>query len=169
MLIILEGADGSGKTTLANKLNDLYPVMRIDRDNERVYKLFHLLQLGIDFEHLDFVIDRSFITDIVYRSVFNDEEVNGNKSISLSEMAEVLNKSVIIYCKTNTSYADSQKRGEDNITNAKTHKKICDCYDKVMTFIKTRSDAKVITYDWRKMSFEKLVEELKDVGGTYGI
>lgn len=168
MIIILEGADGSGKTTLANQLNYFYPVIRIDRHNQHLSKLYYLLKAG-DSNNIDFVIDRSFITDIVYRSVFKDEEDYGNKTITLREMAEILENAIVIYCKTNTSYADAKKRGEDNIVDAKTHKKICDCYDRIITFIKTRSNTKVITYDWRKMCFEKLVDELDNIGGTNGI
>lgn len=66
------------------------------------------------------LVDRSCLTELVYRSVLKD------KSLNMS-IAEILNSidtenTVIVYCENDTSFEDSLTRGEDYITDSDVHK-----------------------------------------------
>lgn len=157
MLILVEGADGSGKTTLVNQLNEYFPTLRINRNHDNVPDFYDNL---IDMQE-DVVLDRSFITDVVYRLALDDGiETDG---INMFYMDFILRNSIVIYCKTVTQFDDAKSRGEDNITDLKIAQKISRYYDAVMKFINTRTSTHVIKYDWHFDTVEELVSTIKDV------
>ena len=157
MLILVEGADGSGKTTLVNQLVEYFPTLRINMGNDHIPDFYdNLTCMGEDI-----VLDRSFITDVVYRLALDDgKETDG---INMFYMEHILRNSVVIYCKTATQFDDAKARGEDNITDLKTAQKISRYYDAVMKFINTRTSTHVIKYDWHFDTVEELVSTIKDV------
>lgn len=157
MLILVEGADGSGKTTLVNQLNEYFPTLRINMGNDHIPDFYdNLTCMGEDI-----VLDRSFITDVVYRLALDDgKETDG---IDIFYIEHILLNSVVVYCKTATQYDDAKARGEDNITDLKTAQKISRYYDAVMKFINTRTSTHVIKYDWHFDTVEELVSTIKDV------
>ena len=84
MIIILEGIDGSGKTTLAKKISSELDCPIYGFCNELKYtKFLHAWKTGItDFMLLDFlkemkldrlIIDRCLLTNFVYRKEFDEE------------------------------------------------------------------------------------------------
>ena len=157
MLILVEGADGSGKTTLVNQLGEYFPTMRINRGNNHLKELYDNLTCMNE----DIVLDRSFITDVVYRLALEDgKETDG---VNMFYMEHILRNSVVIYCKTATQFDDAMHRGEDNITNLLTSKIISRHYDAVMKFINTRTSTHVIKYDWHLDTPEDLVSTIKDI------
>ena len=157
MLILVEGADGSGKTTLVNQLNEYFPTLRINRDHDHIPDFYDNL---IDMQE-DVVLDRSFITDVVYRLALEDgKETDG---LSLSQISDILKYSIVIYCKTKTQYDDAMNRGEDNVTDLATSVKISKYYDAVMSFINTRTITPVITYDWHKDTVQEIVDSIKQI------
>lgn len=156
MLILVEGADGSGKTTLVNELNKHWPALRINKGCDRLADFYYNLTSMQE----DIVLDRSFITDIVYRLALDDSETDG---LSLPQINEILNYSIVIYCKTKTQYDDAMNRGEDNVTDLATSVKISKYYDAVMSFINTRTITPVITYDWHKDAVQEIVDSIKQI------
>ena len=57
MLILVEGADGSGKTTLVNQLNEYFPTLRINMENDHIPDFYdNLTCMGEDI-----VLDLSLI------------------------------------------------------------------------------------------------------------
>lgn len=157
MLILVEGADGSGKTTLVSQLSNDFPTLRINRNHGNIKEFYNNLICMKE----DVVLDRSFITDVVYRLALDDGIEPDD--IDMFYMDCILLYSIVIYCKTPTQYDDAMHRGEDNITDLKTAQKISRYYDAVMKFINTRTSTHVIKYDWHLDRPETLVSTIKDV------
>ena len=143
MLVILEGGDGSGKTTLSKTLFECGAkngnILKNDNKSYDKYLSYHAEKDVV-------VCDRSFITDVVYR--INDN--NERDTLDLYEISDILTMRpvVIVHCETNTSFEDGMKRGEDNITDKLLADKIKDTYRMVMKMISKFTDAFVIKYDW---------------------
>lgn len=157
MLILVEGADGSGKTTLVNQLSADFPTLRINRSCDHVKEFYDNLTCMKE----NIVLDRSFITDVVYRLALDDcIEPDG---MNMFYMDCILRDSIVIYCKTVTQFDDAKARGEDNITDLKTAQTISRYYDAVMKFINTRTSTHVIKYDWHLDTPEDLVSTIKDI------
>ena len=157
MLILVEGADGSGKTTLVNQLSEYFPVMRINRSNDHIKEFYDNLTCMNE----DIVLDRCFITDLVYRLALDDGI--GTDGINMFYMDCILHDSIVIYCKTVTQFDDAKARGVNNITDLKTAQTISKYYDAVMKFINTRTSTHVIKYDWHFDTPEDLVSTIKDI------
>ena len=157
MLILVEGADGSGKTTLVNQLGEYFPTMRINRGNNHLKELYDNLTCMNE----DIVLDRCFITDVVYRLALDDGI--GTDGINMFYMDCILRDSIVIYCKTVTQFDDAKSRGEDNITDLKTAQKISRYYDAVMKFINTTTSTHTIKYDWHLDTVEDLVSTIQDI------
>ena len=157
MLILVEGADGSGKTTLVNQLSEYFPIMRINRSNDHIKEFYDNLTCMNE----DIVLDRCFITDLVYRLALDDGI--GTDGINMFYMDCILRDSIVIYCKTVTQFDDAKARGENNITDLKTSQTISKYYDAVMKFINTRTSTHVIKYDWHFDTPEDLVSTIKDI------
>ena len=122
MLVIFEGADGSGKSCLIKKMLELNPsYVQVDlpsrtsptvvQDWERIKELSKTQTI---------LMDRSCLTELVYRSVLKDRSLN----MSISEILDSIDtpNTVIVYCENNTSFEDSMARGEDYITDSDVHK-----------------------------------------------
>lgn len=164
MLIILEGADGSGKTTLLKKFLDDGIICKRCLRHEDVdwNKLCYLAK------DTDIVIDRSFITDLVYRLV-----QGGNpESIALKTMIPIIDKSIIVLCETSNMFEESMKRGEDNIIDKDTAQKIKDMYDTIVKkMICMYCNPKgVCTYNFRdENAYHNLKVDIKTLKGGIDI
>ena len=154
MIIFVEGADGSGKSTLVKQLSDAgYKTYRIQSDKNEIWEW-----LRITGEKRGTIIfDRvSFISDLVYRLCDKKERYG----MSLPEISAVMSCSdiAIIYCKTDTSFDDAIERGEDLITTKEHHDKICNIYDIIIDMFKIFSDVKVMEYNWTKQCLQDVIK-----------
>ena len=146
MLIILEGGDGSGKTTLCKQLVEAGAIAnKIEYGCEDYFSKYNDLVMD---EHYN-IVDRSFITDLVYR-------LNDNKERDVADlvgMALILDGTqpypIIIHCETETSFEDGMKRGEDNITNKEDAECIKVIYNLICKMIKKFTPTKVFKYNWK--------------------
>lgn len=156
MLIIIEGADGTGKTTLVEKLrSEGYVSVCIPKNTFCIYSVYK--QLIYNSTATNFVIDRSFITDIVYRLV-----LDGQPSFNLYEISCLLSENMkIIYCTNDNSFNYAKERGENLICKRETHDKICKVYEYVMKFISIFADKKILKYDFEKTNFEDVLRFIK--------
>ena len=156
MLIIIEGADGTGKTTLVEKLkSEGYVSVCIPKNTFCIYNVYK--QLIYNSTATNFVIDRSFITDIVYRLV-----LDGQPSFNLNEIVCLLSGDMkIIYCTNDNSFNYAKERGENLICKRETHDKICKVYEYVMKFISIFADKKILKYDFEKTNFEDVLRFIK--------
>ncbi len=158
MLIILEGADGSGKTILLKQLLEKGYVCKKflrNEDNVRVTQLYNECIRKNEIT----VVDRSFISDIVYRC--NDDKPA--KDFGADSAIYILNSACkIIYCKTGTQYIDSIRRGEDNVTLKENAEQISKTYDLFMTFFRKYTKVKIFEYDWHYQDVDDVVNFIQE-------
>lgn len=157
MLIILEGADGSGKTTLMKQLLEKGYMCKKLLRNEGSGKVMQVYNEGTRKDRL-LVIDRSFISDMVYRC--NDNKPR--EDVDAGDAIYILNNSKIVYCKTYSQYEDSMARGEDNITSKEDARQIAKTYDLFMTFFRKYTDVKIFEYDWHCQDADDVVNFIQE-------
>lgn len=144
MLVIVEGADGSGKTTLVKQLVQNGCVQFSIPGCERSHTLY--CAMSIMSRNLDtvFVTDRSFITDMVYRIV----DGKNRTDLSLEDALHILKNSLIVFCDNSSAFEDAVKRGEDNIVDKKKHAKIRETYRTIIKLFNKFHDVPYFEYDW---------------------
>lgn len=164
MLVILEGADGSGKTTLMQQLLERGFTCKKTLRGENYERLMTLYNETMSDNSL-IIIDRSFISDIVYRC--NDDLPR--EGLDANEAIQILNGDCkIVYCKTDSQYDDSIRRGEDNITSYSKSEQISKTYDLFMTFFEKYTNAKVFEYNWHNQIVDDVIKFILE-GCTYAI
>lgn len=81
-LIILEGVSRTGKTSIAERLKDKFPIKSISLQNKKpdyindyadFYHGMHLISncFYSEFKNETFILDRSFMSELVYSRAFN--------------------------------------------------------------------------------------------------
>ena len=138
MIIIIEGPDGAGKTTLAEKISKQtkYPIRhRTKPANEEEKKLMMAQYLQDIKAGKNFIFDRCWYSEMAYGPVMRDNSVITYPQ--MYELEEALAKvgAIIIYCtgpKTSL-WTRAIKRGEDYITSREDFNAICDNYETIMT------------------------------------
>ena len=148
MLILVEGADGSGKTTLVESLRKrgfkvVKPVERCLSDQE--IRWTYLCLNSVHGGMTNHIVDRGFISELVYRT-FDGRP----PTISLTSICVLLKQCKIIYCKTESQYEDSIQRGEDNITRKEDAEQISKLYDLFITLFEQFEKVPVFRYNWRR-------------------
>lgn len=152
MLILLEGVDGAGKTTLCNQLREkgIPVVTAVDRLSKFPYYEW----LKLVYENEVSVVDRSFITELVYRIV--DGKNVG--TMKLDDMCKILSFCKIVLCETDSAFEDSMLRGEDNITSEKISKQIQLTYQIITTMLSKFASVKTFTYDWKHQTVDDVLK-----------
>lgn len=152
MLIYVEGVDGSGKTTLCKQLEELgFRTVRIERSDE--WRDTDWYTLDADRSCAYIICDRSFISDLVYRTCDGD-------ALQITDpvsYAHLLKGNRVIYCKTPTSYKDAMERGEDNITTPEKANKIKRTYETLLDMFKLFG-VEVLEYNWKKDNLAKVTK-----------
>ena len=137
MILIIEGPDGAGKTTLVNQLakETGYPVVHtgVPKPGEDVVAQYVLVMK----EHgkTGLILDRSWLSDIVYRSAMNDNIIPLTSSVlySLDCVAQSNGGGMIIYCtaKPRVLWARAKARGETYIKTYEQLENIHSLYEKL--------------------------------------
>ena len=154
MLILVEGADGSGKSYLVNQLYEKgFAIQKVQWQ-----QAFDFRKAGNHcwYGDINLVEDRSPITDIVYR-LFDGNKPDRVENID--DIFEWINQYgvKIIYCKTNSAYVDSMRRGEENISKFEDHCEISKIYDVVMGLIKREFPKAIFDYDHSKQNINDVL------------
>ena len=157
MLVLVEGVDGTGKTTLVRELFERgFCCKRVFRnDNFEAAKFYN-------YAYHDglVILDRSFISDLVYRMV--DELPMEDQD--LASIGNILSGNVlIIHCVNPRHYDEAMARGEDNITDRGLAERINDLYFTFMTMFSKFTNARIVQYDYHTTSVDNIVNEIKEV------
>lgn len=125
MIYIVEGPDGSGKTTLVKKIQESNRNVRVmhfgapttDEEALNYYKVYAKAIASKD-ENEVLVFDRSWYSDMVYGPVMrNREEMSQEHADMLSAMVVASGGGIIIYCTApiKTLWSRCMHRGETYI------------------------------------------------------
>ena len=156
MIIMVEGNEGTGKTTLINEISKSFPSIIVKYPKE-VKNVFPFLQQLAQLSH-NIILDRSMITDLAYRMW--DHKPG---QMTLEEIGKVLEwKNLkIIYCENDRAFENSIERGEDFITTKELHAQIDSNFRKVFALIEAFSNAKVLHYDYDYNDVDEVIDFLK--------
>ena len=156
MIIIIEGPDGSGKTTLAEKLSKQtnYPIIHTihksqpKTDEEKKLMMGEYLQTIRSGKNM--IFDRCWYSEMAYGPV-----MRGTSAISYPDMYELeeqLTKcgAIIIYATGHKAalWQRCQKRGEDYITSRDDFNAIYENFDRLM---KIPHHIPVVRYEYKDL------------------
>ena len=166
-LFIVEGADGTGKTTLFNNLvkQGVQPLPAIPRYNDHNDDILQMYVNLVKTTKYDYIMDRSIFSDIVYRYV-----LGGTVTFSrLERLLRMLSScdTTIIHCVNENYFVKSTERGEDFVTDEVTAKKIFETYELLMFIIKNYSTIAVERYDYNDDISKTNLKNI--LGGNYGV
>lgn len=155
MITYIEGVDGTGKSTLVQKLVDKYGAIKIELPGRSYDEWGQWCDTNCSFRKWPkaFIADRSLISELVYR-------MEDKKSTFLTK--ELLQKFLIgtqfIYCKSESSMTDALTRGDDNIKNYEQHMNRTNIYEGVFHILKNVYKIPVITYNWRNKRMNEVIK-----------
>lgn len=162
-LILVEGPDGSGKSTVIKNLiekNEAFELSSPSRKSDRIYKDYQKLISMSEVVLQPILIDRSILTEIVYRHIDKSESSKFNLIELLQEFEKRNVK--IIYCTNSKCFERSMSRGEDNIVDIETSNKIRESYDFIIEIIEKFTNIKVIRYDYEKDKLPNIKQLMED-------
>ena len=159
MLILVEGADGSGKTKLVENLArrgfKVEPTIPNNLSNQGMrWNFMCLKSCEIGRRHI--IVDRSFISELVYRTFDG-----GKPYMSIADMAQCLKLCKIIYCETDTQFDDSIKRGEDNIVDRQSAEQIKRLYRFYINMFQQFDKVPVFRYNWKRTDIADVSEFIR--------
>lgn len=144
MIVILEGVDGSGKTTLCEQLvKHGYKQIRVDDGD---YEYNNWLDAKLEYKYDVAIADRSFISDLVYR-IYDGKRRRG---MNLQQMCgSLFNEIIVVHLESDTEFYDSMRRGEDNVLTLDANTRIKLIYKDVMRMLDIFVGVPIIKYNWR--------------------
>ena len=154
MIIIIEGPDGAGKTTLANKIKDQTGFMLLHRtqpkteeDKQRMMDEYvQVIKAGKNC-----ILDRSWYSEMVYGPVMRDTSVITYPQMYELERLLARNGALLIHCTAPEAalWKRCLRRGEDYITDRDTFHKICNGFDQLMYDVPHHIP--VLTYEYKDL------------------
>ena len=139
MIIIIEGPDGSGKTTLAEQISTQtgYPIEhRSKPETEEDRAKMQEDYINLVMSNRNVILDRCWYSEIVYGRVMRDQSyISYDDMYAFEELLANNGGGIIIHCTgaTSTLWDRCKKRGEDYITSKSDFTEICSLYDALMS------------------------------------
>lgn len=153
MIIIIEGPDGSGKTTLANKIKDQTGYMLLHRSHKTDTEATSLFDeyAQVIRAGKNCIMDRGWYSELVYGPVMRDKSIITYPQMYELERLLAKNGALIIYCTApeQTLWKRCLKRGEDYVTSKDAFHAICNGFDELM--YKVPHIIPVLTYEYQDM------------------
>lgn len=166
MLVIFEGVDGSGKTTVIKKLKEKFGWEEIiwpgKQENPtkfiKMVKKFtedHVVEIN---DNRVYLMDRGGVGEILYGTLEN--RLSSTTPIAYKPLVDLWEKCVFVYCRNDNAYDNAIRRGEDGITKKEEiHGIISSAYHEAMGYM--ISDGNSIYYNYENDdAFENLVSEI---------
>lgn len=158
---ILEGPDGSGKTTLGQKLADVhnceYVHLTYYKDEEAMRTQFYDVIRRINTQKKGFVVDRFILSNIIYGIVFhNCKFVDGWKMFLDALCRDWLKGKEIVIClpSDKQAYLEHFKKmteeREEMYCSVEDMSKIYDLYEVFYEMLSHNKEINVSRYDWMK-------------------
>ena len=130
MIFIIEGPDGAGKTTLANKFTG-YPIKHFKAPEDPIEeaKMFSVYWELLR-THNNIVIDRAWPSEKVYGPIFREHTFITDEMQLKLEYA-FKEKIMYIYCTGDPAvmWNRAKERGETFVPDFETYERICKAYD----------------------------------------
>ncbi|WP_455363563.1 hypothetical protein [[Eubacterium] cellulosolvens] len=151
MIVIIEGADGSGKTTLANRLRkDLKDYCIFIRSNGPPRNLQQLVDMITLLQEipprLPVITDRNpVISEYVYGPILRGKCMHGLK---VEQMTRLFKDKLIIHCRPSYSALEQSVRREEQLEGViDNHRHIVRAYDWLMGRL-SQDGVKIKPYDY---------------------
>lgn len=138
MIIIIEGPDGSGKTSLANQLSRQtgYPIIHRSSPKTEEEKKQMLAEYLLTIKsNKNVIFDRCWYSEMVYGPVMRDDSVISFPGMYELERMLAKTGAIVIYCTgpEPALWMRCTKRGEDYITCRDDFKEIHARYEELMS------------------------------------
>ena len=137
MILIIEGPDGAGKTTLAEQISGQtgWPIehrSKPETPEEKEIMMGEYLQLVKASRNV--ILDRCWYSEMVYGKVMRDQSYIDYPQMYELERQLAKHGAMVIYCTGPKAalWMRATRRGEDYITSRDKFNAICEEYDKLM-------------------------------------
>lgn len=154
MIIIIEGPDGAGKTTLANKIHQQTGYMLLHRsqpksEEEKAKMMDEYLDVIKSGKNC--IMDRCWYSEMVYGPVMRDAAVISYPQMYTLERQVARTGGMIIHCtgSLQTLWKRCLSRGEDYIVDKATFTRIYNGYETIMNEVP--HIIPVVTYEYKDM------------------
>lgn len=154
MIIIIEGPDGAGKTTLANKLQKQTGYMLLHRsqpksEEEKAKMMAEYMDVLKSGKNC--IMDRCWYSEMVYGPVMRDAAVISYPQMYALERQLARAGGLVIHCtgSLQTLWKRCLTRGEDYIVDKDTFTKIYNGYDELMNGVP--HTVPVVTYEYKDL------------------
>ena len=154
MLVIVEGNEGAGKTTLINELSKIITFALVKYPKE--FKDTYLMLDNFAVSNNLFICDRSFISDIVYRRL---DHKRGQMSLyQIGKLCGDRSQRIkIIFCSNKNAFKNAMERGEDNIKVESVHKILDGEFYSARNLINCFTDIDTFDYDYEYNSVDDVL------------
>ena len=120
MIIIIEGNDGTGKSTLANRLADSlfgYKIIHRTHITDTPKSELVMTYRNLLLRNTNVIFDRAWYSEMAYGPVFRGEScISVDDMQALEELLHTLG-GFVIYCHSQNAYELACERGEDYVQN----------------------------------------------------